>query len=111
MMIAFAIVALYLFFVMGWILYIAIMSLKRIKSQLNPFAKVNAYIALWLFGYPWDLVMNLIVCLFMLRVPRDWILTGTLKRIINTDTGARVAVAAWICANLLNQFDPSGTHC
>lgn len=103
--------AVYLFLLAGWLLYIAIMRLKERRDQLHPFAKANAYLALVLFGYPWDAVMNLLVCLAFLRVPRDWLLTGTLKRALATEVGWREATAAWICTHLLNQFDPSGKHC
>jgi len=108
---AFTILGVYLFFLGGWILYVAIMGLNRVKHDLHPFAKFNAYLALFLFGYPWDLAMNLIVCLCMWRIPKDWLLTGTLKRIINTEIGLREIVASWICEKLLNQFDPKGRHC
>jgi len=107
------IIALYLFFVLGWVLYIAVMGLKRVRDQLHPFARFNAYLVLFVFGYPWDLVMNLLVCLAMGRVPRDWILTGTLQRIRYSEPSGsrREAVASWICEHLLNQFDPTGRHC
>lgn len=105
------IIGTYLFLLAGWLLYVAIMSLKSKLKELHPFAKANAYLALVLFGYPWDAVMNLMVCMVFMRIPKDFLLTGTLKRTINVESGWRVAAAAWICTHLLNQFDPSGKHC
>lgn len=111
MTILYTVIGLYLFLLIGWILYVAIMALKDRRDRLHPFAKFNAYLALALFGYPWDLVMNLLVCVAFVRIPRDWLLTGTLKRALSVETGWREATASWICTNLLNQFDPSGKHC
>lgn len=110
-MLALTLVGVYLFLVMGWVLYVAIMSIKEHRKTMHPFAKLNAYLALVLFAYPWDVVMNLLVCAAFLRWPRDWLLTGTLKRAINTERNWRETAASWICTHLLNQFDPSGKHC
>ena len=102
---------LYLFFVFGHVLYIAIMGLARIRHMLHPFVRFNAYCIILPVGYVWDAAMNLLVCLAFWRLPRDWLLTGTLKRAINTEQNWRCDVAAWICDVCLNQFDPKGRHC
>lgn len=98
-------------FVLCWILYLAIMSLAKHKDRLHPVAKFHAYFVILPVGYVVDALLNLLVCAIFLRVPRDWLLTGTLKRTIATDDGWRCATAAWICEHLLNQFDPKGKHC
>lgn len=105
------ILGLYVFLVFCWIQYLAIMNLSRYRDQLSPVAKFHAYFVLLPVGYFCDAVLNGIVCLCFWRVPKDLLLTGTLKRTINTDDGWRGLTAAWICQNLLNQFDPKGSHC
>ncbi len=94
-----------------WVLYLAIMNLAEHRDRLHPFAKFNAYCIVLPIGYVFDATLNLIVCLIFLRVPRDWLLTGTLKRTIAIENGWRCTIAAWICTHLLNQFDPKGKHC
>lgn len=106
-----AIAVCYAVFVICWILYLAIMNLSRVRRDLHPFAKFNAYVIVLPIGYVFDALLNLLVCGIFLRLPRDWLLTGTLKRMIATDDGWRCATAAWICEHLLNQFDPKGKHC
>ena len=107
------IVASYALFVVGWVLYLAIMNLARVKDDLHWFAKMNAYCIVLPIGYVVDMVMNLIICAVMLRIPRDWLLTGTLKRAQRMEPSGswRETFAAWMCAHLLNQFDPKGNHC
>jgi ABC-type sugar transport system permease subunit len=103
--------AIYALFPLTWVLYLAIMNLSGHRNELKGFARFNAYCIVLPTGYLFDALLNLIVCAIFLRFPQDWLLTGTLKRYLNTDTGWRCAVAAWICANLLDPFDPSGAHC
>lgn len=86
------------------------MNLADKRGEMHWFAKFNAYILLAI-GYPLDILLNGIVCLIFWRIPRDWTLTYTLKRIQNTETGWREVVAVWVCSHLLNPFDPKGKHC
>lgn len=97
--------------VLCWVLYLAIMNLAEHRHALHPVAKFHAYFVILPVGYVVDALLNLLVCAIFIRVPRDWLLTGTLKRMIATDDGWRCATAAWICEHLLNQFDPKGKHC
>lgn len=106
-----AIAACYAIFVICWILYLAIMNLAEHRDKLHPVAKFHAYFVILPVGYVVDALLNLLVCAIFMRVPRDWLLTGTLKRTIAADDGWRCATAAWICEHLLNQFDPKGKHC
>lgn len=103
-------VACYVLFLVTWLFYLAVMNLADKRGDMHWFAKMNAYILLSI-GYPLDILLNLIACAIFLRIPREWTLTYTLKRIQNTETGWRAAVAAWVCVNLLNPFDPKGRHC
>jgi hypothetical protein len=109
--IAAGVLGVYILTIMTWVMYIAIMSLAKVRDRLHPFAKFNAYFIILPVGYVLDATLNLIACVVFLRPPRDWLLTGTLKRMINTETGYREWLASWICTHLLDQFDPSGDHC
>lgn len=99
--------------VVCWVLYLAIMNIARVRHELHPFAKFNAYFIVLPVGYLFDAALNLIACALFMRVPKDWLLTGTLKRIQNTEPSGswRESVSSWVCVHLLNQFDPKGSHC
>lgn len=101
----------YVFIVLCWVLYLAIMNLAEHFDSLHPVAKFHAFCIILPVGYAFDFALNLLVCLVFFQQPKDWLLTGTLKRTINTDNGWRCKVSAWICQSLLNQFDPKGRHC
>jgi len=107
----YAIFAVWILSVLCWVLYLAIMNLAEHRHALHPVAKFHAYVVILPIGYVVDAALNLLVCAIFLRRPRDWLLTGTLKRTIATDDGWRCATAAWVCEHLLNQFDPKGRHC
>ena len=100
-------------FVLCWVLYLAIMNLAEHRHALHPVAKFHAYAVILPIGYVVDALLNLLACLVFMRIPRDWLLTGTLKRMQNTEPSGswREAAAGWVCAHLLNQFDPKGRHC
>ncbi len=103
----------YALLIVTWVLYLAIMNIAAHRHALHPFARFNAYLVVLPIGYLADAALNLIACSIFLRRPRDWLLTGTLQRIRNTEPPGswREGLAAWICTHLLNQFDPKGTHC
>lgn len=103
---------LYLVLVVTWIFYVAIMHLKMKLPTMSPVAKFHAYLALFLFGYPLDVIANVIVSLLAFqRPPKNWLLTGTLKWWIASPDKRRAKWAGYICRDLLNPFDPSGKHC
>lgn len=102
----------YLVLLVTWIFYVAIMHLKMKLPTMSPVAKVNAYVALFLFGYPLDAMANVIVSVLAFqRFPKKWLLTGTLKWWIASPDSRRAKWAGYICRDLLNPFDPSGKHC
>lgn len=106
------ILGVYVALVFAWVLYLATMNLLRVRHDLHPVAKFNAYGIILPVGLTVDFILNIGFCALVFhRIPRDWLLTGTLKRTINTDDGWRSKAAAWICTHLLNQFDPKGKHC
>lgn len=100
-----------------WLLYLAVMNLKRSKD-----AGTIPRTALWL-GYPIlivgllvDWLVNVIVftVLFMdLPGTATELVTGRLKRYaynINHMGSKRQKAAHWFAAHLLDPFDPSGKH-
>ena len=101
----------YVLFLVTWLFYLAIMNLADHRDALHPFAKINAYILL-VIGYPLDALFNVAASVVLFwRLPKAWLFTGTLKYWIASNDNKRAALAAWICAHLLNQFDPKGRHC
>jgi hypothetical protein len=96
-----------------WMLYCAIMSLKKAKDEnrLTTAMKVFGYPLLFV-GYAFDVATNLIGSVILMDLPRELLLTAKLKRIQREEpTGWRNKTAMWICVNLLNAIDPSGHHC
>jgi hypothetical protein len=101
--------AFYYLFIVTWMAYIAIMSLKDKLGQLDKFSRFNAYVMLFTIGYPLDLMFNIVASVVIFqRPPKAPLFTGTLKYWINTD-GWRSKVATWICTHKLDPFDPG--HC
>jgi hypothetical protein len=104
--------AFYGLFLATWVMYLAIMKLAEHKDSLHPFAKFNAYLLLFVVGYPLDALFNVIASLVLFqRLPKHWLFTGTLKYWIASDDDRRAEHSAWICEHLLNPFDPKGRHC
>jgi len=93
------------------VFYLAIMNLKRNKSRIN---KTNGFFfgQIIIVGLFLDFVMNVIVgTLFFRELPREWLFTYRLNRHLEESSGWRLRMAAWWCKNLLDPFDPAGSHC
>jgi hypothetical protein len=109
MIILFAFLYCYVF----WLLYILVMGLYRasLDGRLTGLAKWLAYpvVALAILI---DIICNItIASVLFLELPKELLVTSRLSRYINVDTGWRKVNATWLCNNLLDYFDPSGTHC
>ncbi|MBU0791204.1 MAG: hypothetical protein KKB08_06750 [Gammaproteobacteria bacterium] len=94
-----------------WVVYLAVMNLKRAKDAgtLTFWCKFFGYPVL-IVGLLLDLVCNVLVLTALLgELPRELTVTSRLKRHNRTSTGWRKAVAVW-AEQLLDQFDPSGDH-
>ena len=101
-----------LFYVM-WILFLAVMNLKRAKDagNLSPVAHALG-LPLLLFGLTLDWVANLtILSLLLFELPREWTVSERLSRHIHDPSGWRQKIAKWVCGVFLDSFDPSGPHC
>lgn len=104
--------AIWLLLLWTWVFYVAVMGFKDKLAVMSPVARFHAYAALFLFGYPLDVIANVIVsALAFQRLPKHWLLTGTLKYWIAADDERRAKWAGYLCRDLLNPFDPSGRHC
>lgn len=96
-----------------WVLYLAIMNLKRAKDAgtISVTALCLGY-PLLVVGLLLDVLGNLtLFSLITLDFPREFLMTTHMNRLIATDTGWRREISVWICHNLLDEFDPSGCHC
>lgn len=97
-----------------WLFYLAVMNLAKAKES-GTLSKTALYLGFPIFivGYALDIFVNVFVMSFLfLEVPKEWTVTGRLKRHIYFSPGGwREALASWFCHNLLNSFDPNGRHC
>lgn len=96
-----------------WFFYLAVMSLARAKEN-GTLSRPALFLGfpIFLIGYALDIAVNLVVMsLIFLELPREWTVTGRVKRHIYHGSGWREALAAWFCHHLLNAFDPDGRHC
>lgn len=95
-----------------WGLYLSVMHLKsaRDSGRLTMAAKLLGYP--WLaVGYVIDVSFNAVVgTLLFLEPPREMLFTSRVSR-LNDSECWRGKLARWICAELLDPFDPDGRHC
>ena len=114
MIILYAIIYCYVF----WLLYILVMGLYRasLDGRLTGVAKWLAY-PIVILAILIDLICNwTIATVLFLEFPllywgRPDLVTSRLARYIAGADGWRKVMAMWLCHNLLDYFDPSGTHC
>lgn len=95
-----------------WIFYLAVMNLYRANKEqrLTGFIMVLGYITIGIGAFI-DVFVNItIASIVFLDRPRTWMLTKRLA-LYQKGEGWRKTLSLWICANLLNKFDPSGNHC
>jgi hypothetical protein len=100
----------YIFMVLTWVMYLAIMGLIPYRKQMHPVAKAHAYV-LVAIGLIMDTILNVVIAsVLLLQPPGEFLLTTRLKKNIKRG-GWRGAVSSWVCVHLLDQFDPKGYHC
>lgn len=95
-----------------WMFYLIVMTLKRARDAktLSLPASIMAMPLVWT-GVLLDAIGNITICtVVFLELPREALITSRLKRLILGE-GWRSDLAGWMCADLLNAFDPSGNHC
>ena len=94
-----------------WILFIAVMGLKRARDAglLTTTAKFLGYPVL-IVGYLLDCFVNVtVMTLLLLEIPQELTVTARLKRHLNECDCWRKSIALW-AAPLLDPYDPSGKH-
>ena len=121
MTLLFAVFAAFLLTTVTWVFYVA-------AIHLIPKLKAMPTVVRYLFGYPavalayvLDVAINVVATFVFVSsrfpyidLPQGrhwWLLTGRLKRLKIGPQGWAKNAATWVCANLLNPFDPSGEHC
>lgn len=96
-----------------WIVYAAVMNLKRVRDTvgLTPAHKLFGYPALAL-GLVLDAYVNLVWgTLVFVEVPREWTLSSRLWRLSNDPAaGWRQRWALALRVALLDSVDPNGVH-
>lgn len=96
-----------------WILYLAVMNLQKARDnhRLSKLAYYLGLPALWL-GLLLDFLTNMtVMTVLMLEFPRELLVTARVIRHKWDGEGYRQKLAAWLCDNLLDPFDPTGCHC
>lgn len=95
-----------------WVFYLAVMNLKRVKDagKLGKVASTLGAPVLFV-GLVLDFIVNVgPMSVILLELPREATVTARLKRHKRDSTGWRLVVTNWFASELLDHFDPSGTH-
>lgn len=96
---------------MLWTFYLAVTHLQEARDagKIPRFAYIPGMATLYV-GWLLDFAINVaVLTVVMLEVPHETTVTARLKR-HKDDMGWRGSIARWIAAQLLDPFDPSGTH-
>lgn len=96
-----------------WLFYLAIENLIRAR-RAGTLSKTAYILGLPLFaiGVLLDIITNtFILSALLLEIPHEATVTARLRRHIQDGNGWRSMVARWLCKNLIDTFDPSGSHC
>ncbi len=113
---------LYVYMIFTWLVYVAGMHLKKVRHELRPFARYNAYVFIvmaLLFDWAFNLVIGTIALLEWPRPFAEPLFTARLKRhrrgwlTLTSDSSWldrwRLWFTEWFCDCLLNPFDAD--HC
>lgn len=95
-----------------WVFYLAVMNLKRVKDA-GKLGKVALTLGtpVLIVGLVLDLLVNvLVMTILLLEIPQETTVTARLKRHKRESAGWRLRVTNWFASELLDHFDPSGTH-
>ncbi|HVH92505.1 MAG TPA: hypothetical protein VM783_14095 [Candidatus Acidoferrum sp.] len=95
-----------------WLLYQAVMNLQRARDN-GTLPRPAYYLGLPILavGLFWDCLMNVTVVNFIFwELPKELLITSRLERHAFGADGWRKNLAKWFAANLLDPFDPRGTH-
>lgn len=95
-----------------WIFYLAVMNLKRVKDA-GKLGKVALALGIpvLVVGLVLDFLVNVLVMTpLLLEIPQETTVTARLKRHKRESTGWRLQVTNWFASELLDHFDPGGSH-
>ena len=107
--------AIWLFLTVFYSLYVLVMGVYR-AHLLKQLRWYHYALLGWgvLIGFVVDIFANIFVAPFFFReMAREWLVTTRLKRYLN-DPEAHIhnkMIATWVCAELLDLFDPKKAHC
>jgi len=94
-----------------WLLFLAVMNLRRAyedKRLSRPAIALG--LPILVAGFLLDVLVNLtLASIVFLDLPREWTTSERLARYL-PQPGWRSVAAAWVATNLLDPFDPSGSH-
>ena len=95
-----------------WVVYLAIMNLMRVRDTVGlSIAAERCGKALLYFGLFLDFLCNVLTCTLIFRdIPRDFLVTSRLQRYVDGPEGWRKDRAIWWAENMLDSFDPTGSH-
>jgi len=96
-----------------WAGYVLIMGIYRAKlaNRLTPVTLVLSA-PFVILGFCIDVIANLVIApIVFLDLPKELLVTTRLQRYIKENTDWRHSIAAYVCDNLLDVFDPTGNHC
>ena len=108
MIVLFALLYLWAF----WLVFVLVMGLYRahLEGRLTPLTYVLAAPAVGI-GMVMDVAANMILgTIVFLEEPHEWLVTTRLIR-LKLHTDWRGKLARFICASMLDVFDPTGKHC
>lgn len=94
-----------------WLHFIAIMHLKHMRDEglLTEGQRVFGYPALAI-GLALDVLLQAIITIPFLELPREWTVSGRLWRLSNGRPGWRQRLALTLRTALLDTADPEGIH-
>lgn len=93
-----------------WGAYLGVMALMRAHPTMSIETKIFAYPFAFVGGLA-DVLFNATIgSVLFLELPTEWVFTHRVSR-WNEHESWRGSLARWICAHLLDPFDPKGRHC
>ena len=96
-----------------WVFYLAIMHMKHIRDDGRlPEDSVLMATGVLYIGLFQDFSYNVMwATLMFVDYPRDWLVTGRLKKYKHDGVAAwRIKLTNWFARSMLDPFDPSGKH-
>lgn len=115
MLVIMLIASIALYLVVFFYLYILVMGIYRayLAGRLSPFLLTICTPAV-IIGAMFDIFCNIFIATVVFRkLPQEWLVTTRLTKIQNNPLEHihNRALAKYLCNNMLDIFDPYGSHC